>query len=103
MPDRALADFATMTRERPHQDPPSPFAPGVLLYVVDAQLAAGDLDAAVDSTRQATALAGRLPTALAQDFCRHLAPFADHPQIRDVLETLPRCDDRAPAPAAARS
>ncbi|WSP43215.1 hypothetical protein OG247_41725 [Streptomyces sp. NBC_01244] len=95
---RALADFADLTGGGPYEDAPSPFAPGVLRYVADAQLAAGELDGAVESTRRATALAGRLPVALAEDFRRLFAPYRDEPRVREVLETLPRHADATPGP-----
>ncbi|WP_405542521.1 hypothetical protein OG478_12600 [Streptomyces phaeochromogenes] len=88
--DRALTEFTALTSSSPHEDVPSPFAPGVLRYIAQAQLTSGAVDAAVLSTQQATAIAGRLPVALAEEFRQLFAPHLDEPQVRNVLETLPR-------------
>ncbi|MFD7026607.1 helix-turn-helix domain-containing protein [Streptomyces sp. NPDC059917] len=100
-PRWALADFVLMTRDRPHRGGSSPFAPGVLLYVTEAQLSAGELDTAVHSAHRAIALAGSLPVTLAQEFRRLFAPYRDDRRVRDVLEILPRCQPEAAVPSQA--
>ncbi|QIB42673.1 helix-turn-helix domain-containing protein [Streptomyces aureoverticillatus] len=67
---------------------PSPFTAGILLYAVDAQLALGDLDSAVHSTRYASALAGGLPRALDREYRRRFAPHRGEPLVQELLGLL---------------
>lgn len=66
----------------------SPFAAGVLLHAVDAQLALGELDRAAHSARYATVLAGGLPGALAGEYRRRFDPHRGEPVVRDLLGLL---------------
>lgn len=70
---------------------PSPFTAGVLLHAVDAQLALGDLESAVHSTRYASAVAGGLPGALAREYRRRFVLHRGEPLVQELLGVL---DDR---------
>ncbi|UQI46107.1 helix-turn-helix domain-containing protein [Streptomyces sp. HU2014] len=100
-PKKALPHFTTLLDDGPASrtpDPPSPYAARRLLYVVDAQLALGELDAAAHSAHRAVALVGRLPPGLARQFRQRFAHHSTEPVVRDLIEEIRSPDERHPSP-----
>ncbi|UQA92328.1 helix-turn-helix transcriptional regulator [Streptomyces halobius] len=90
-PEKALPHLTTLLDDGPPSrppTPPSPCAASRLLYVVDAQLALGELDAATHSAHRAAALVGNLPPDLAHQFRQRFAPHTTEPAVRDLIDTL---------------
>ncbi|MFD9797126.1 helix-turn-helix domain-containing protein [Streptomyces sp. NPDC059070] len=91
-PRAALGCLAPLTglhvTAGPDAPPPSPFAAGVLLYAVDAQLSLGELDSAAHSVQFAAALAGGLPGALTDAYRQRLAAHRAEPLARGLLDLL---------------
>ncbi|MFE3876707.1 hypothetical protein ACFXPX_20235 [Kitasatospora sp. NPDC059146] len=94
-PARALDSYRSLrTDGAPTARPPSPHAVARLRPLVEAQLAVGQVDEAAATVRGAVDRAGTLPPGLAHWFGSRLAPHADHPGVRELLDHL---DDRSVA------
>lgn len=78
-----LGDFPTRTTTQPPL-----YTVKDLLNVVDAQLALGEVDAAVHGASRAAALFPKMPTGLVRQFQRRLEPHRKAPVVRDLLELL---------------
>ncbi|MFD3945270.1 type 2 lanthipeptide synthetase LanM [Streptomyces sp. NPDC058579] len=87
-PRKALPCFASLFDHTPHHAPASPYTARRLLYVVDVQLALGDVDAATRSAHRATALTGQLPPGLARQYGQRFAPHRTRPAVGDLLDQL---------------
>ncbi|MFE6748047.1 hypothetical protein ACFVGM_19505 [Kitasatospora purpeofusca] len=97
-PARALSCFSDLLGDRASPDrPPSPYDPVQLCPAVEAQLDAGRIDEAAATIRRATDRTGGFLPGLANRFRRYLAPHADHPDVRELLERLA---ERPPVHAA---
>lgn len=90
-PEKALPHFATLLDEGSLSrapGPPSPYTARRLLYLVDAQLALGELDAAAHSAHRALALVGSLPPGLAHQYRRRFTPHSAEPVARNLIDAL---------------
>ncbi|MEU8548899.1 hypothetical protein AB0C81_18225 [Streptomyces roseoverticillatus] len=90
-PKKALPFFATLLDNGTSlrtAAPASPYTARRLLYVVDAQLALGELDAAAHSVQRAVALTGILPPGLTHNYRQRLLGHRNEPAIRDLLDLL---------------
>ncbi|MBB5121229.1 hypothetical protein [Streptomyces eurocidicus] len=83
---KALAHFAPFLAPSTAQVPPR--TARRLLYVVDAHLSLGDLDAAVDSAYRAVDLIGSLPPGLADQYRRRFVPYLAEAPVSDLLPHL---------------
>ncbi|MEW2574968.1 hypothetical protein [Streptomyces syringium] len=101
-PKKALPFFVTLLNDSASPrtaTPASPHAARRLLYVVDVQLALGELDAAAHSAHRAIAITGTLPPGLAEQYRQRFASYRREPVARDLLDrladTAPRPGDRS--------
>ncbi|MEU2870561.1 hypothetical protein ABZ769_15355 [Streptomyces olivoreticuli] len=87
-PKKALSHFTALLDDgSPSRTPAlsSPYAARRLLYVVDAQLALGELDAATPSAHRAVALVGSMTPGLARKFRQRFTPCSAEPAVRDLM------------------
>ncbi|MEU8779527.1 helix-turn-helix transcriptional regulator [Streptomyces sp. NPDC048606] len=82
-PARALSVFTGLP-----DDDASPYAAIDRCLVVEAQLAAGQLEESAATVRGVVERTGCLPPGLAERFQDLLAPHADQPHVRDALDCL---------------
>ncbi|MBT2511482.1 hypothetical protein J7I98_37955 [Streptomyces sp. ISL-98] len=90
-PERALRHFTTLLDDGPSSHVPTlPFLPLArdLLHVVDAQIALGELEAAVHSAGRAVAVFGSLPIGLLRRYRQRFAPHRGVPAVRDLFDLL---------------
>ncbi|MEV5141774.1 helix-turn-helix transcriptional regulator [Streptomyces syringium] len=86
-PRRALEHFTTLlTHTAPSQSPLS--TARALLDAVDAQLAVGDIDAAVGSSLKAAGLFDVMPAGLTCEYRIRLTPHRNIPAVRNYLDYL---------------
>ena len=93
-PQQALDHLVGFLEDTPLSRTPPLLTAKTLLDAVDAQLALGEIEAAVHSTRRALSLFDRMPTGLTRLYQRRFAPRYDIPAVRDLLALL----TRSPAP-----
>ncbi len=72
----------------PRATAPLPRTAVWLLYAVDTHLALGQLDVAAQAAHQAVDLTGALPTGLAGEYRRRLAPHRHEPAIGRALDHM---------------
>lgn len=90
-PRRALDHFAPLIPNSAGAPVPTrlfPHAPCRFLHVIDAQLATGELEAAVCTARSALDLTGGMPPAFAPKYWQRFATYHSVPAVRDLRDRL---------------
>ncbi|MDH6125569.1 hypothetical protein [Kitasatospora sp. GP82] len=90
-PGRALKHFAALLDDGPRswtETQPPVLTANSLLDAVDAQLALGEVEAAIHSTRRATALFDRMPAGLVRQYRQRFVAHAGIAAVRSLLDLL---------------
>lgn len=89
-PQQALAHLAHLVNDDAvsRLRRPFPFAAENMLFVVDAQLALKELDAAVCSAHRAVTHFGRTPSSISRQFQKRFAVHRTVPVVREFLDLL---------------